>query len=84
MNKKKLLAKMQNNSENVRFGEFVTLIEAFDFKYTRGEGSHEIYKRADVPGIVNIQNENGKAKSYQVEQFLKVVKKYNLKLEDDE
>jgi hypothetical protein len=36
-----------------------------------------------IPEIVNIQNDNGKAKSYQVKQFLSLIEKYNLKLEDN-
>lgn len=82
MNKKKLLAQIQNNSNNVRYGDFVTLIEAFKFRRTRGKGSHEIYGRKDIPEIVNIQNRNGHAKSYQVDEFLSLIEKYNLELED--
>lgn len=83
MNKKKLLAKIKNNSKNVRYGDFVTLIEAFDFERVRGKGSHEIFKRTGIADTINIQNHNGYAKSYQVKQFLSTVEQYNLKLEDD-
>ena len=82
MNKRKLLAKIQNNSKNIRYGDFVTLIEAFHFKRIRGEGSHNVYENKDVPEMVNIQNEEGKAKPYQIKQFLSLIEKYNLKLED--
>ena len=82
MNKKKLLAKIKNNSENVRFNDFVTLINAFNFEIIRSKGSHFIYERKDVPEMLNIQNKKGKAKSYQVEQFLELIEKYNLELED--
>ena len=82
MNNRKLLAKIQNSSKNIRYGDFVTLIEAFSFRRIRGEGSHNIYERIDVPEMVNIQNEEGKAKPYQVKQFMSLVVRYNLKLED--
>lgn len=82
MNKKKLLAQIQNSSKNVRYGDFVTLIEAFEFRRKRGKGSHEIYGRQDIPEIVNIQNRNGYAKSYQVDEFLSLIEKYNFELED--
>jgi len=36
-----------------------------------------------VTEIVNIQNDNGKAKPYQVKQFLSLIEKYNLNLEED-
>jgi len=83
MNKQKLLAKIQNNSLNVRYSDFVTIVEAYGFRRTRSNGSHEIYRCKGVVEIVNIQNDNGKAKSYQVKQFLFLIEKYNLKLEDD-
>jgi len=33
--------------------------------------------------VVNIKNDNGQAKPYQVNQFLSLIEKYNLKLEDE-
>ena len=42
MNKQKLLEKLTNNRKNVRYGDFVTLIEAFGFEYDRTKGSHAI------------------------------------------
>ena len=68
---------------NVRYSDFVMLIKTYVFRRTRGNGSHEIYRRKDIMDIVNIQNDNGQAKSYQVKQFLSLIEKYNLKLEDD-
>lgn len=82
MNKRKLLAKLQNNSKNVRYGDFVALIEAFGFRYERAEGSHNMYKHKNVPKIINAQNEKGQAKSYQIKQFLALVEKYEIELED--
>jgi len=84
LNKQKLLAKIQNNTVNMQYSKFVTLIKAYGFRRTRGNGSHEIYRRKGVADIVNIQNDNGHAKSYQVKQFLSLIEKYNLKLEDDD
>ena len=83
LTKQKLLAKIQNNTTSIRYNDFVALIKAYGFKRTHSNGSHEIYRRQDIPDIVNIQNDNGKAKSYQVKQFLSIIEKYNLKLEDD-
>ena len=82
MNKRKLLARLQNSRKNVRYSDFVTLIEAFGFEYVRTNGSHNVYERKDVPEILNIQEEKGQAKPYQVKQFLVIIEKYNLKLED--
>jgi len=82
LNKRKLLSKIQNSSKNICFGDFTMLVEAFRFKRMRSEGSHNVYKREDVPEMVNIQNNDGKAKPYQIKQFLSLIEKYNLELED--
>jgi hypothetical protein len=41
--------------------------------------------RGEHPGsLVNLQEVDGKAKAYQVQQVLKLVEQYNLRLEDEE
>ena len=86
MNKRKLLEKLTNSQKNVRYSDFVALIEAFGFEYDRTKGSHTMYKHMGVPKIMNIQDDKGQAKPYQIRQLLDMVKNYNLKLEgeDDE
>jgi predicted RNA binding protein YcfA (HicA-like mRNA interferase family) len=59
------------------------LVEAFGFRLSRVKGSHHIFVHAGVPELVNLQEVKGKAKPYQVRQFLKLVEEYNLTLEDD-
>ena len=71
-----------NNQKNVLFSDFITVVEAFGFDCTRREGSHRIFKNASVAEFINLQDENGKAKPYQIKQFLSLVEKYKLKLED--
>ena len=82
MNKRKLLEKIYNNKKNVKFNDFIIIVEAFGFSQIRTKGSHYIYARNDVYDLVNIQNEKGEAKPYQVTQFLNIIEKFNLKLED--
>ena len=81
MNKKKLLKKVLTNSRNISFDEFRTLVEAFGFELDRTSGSHHIFKKQDVRELVNIQSVDGKAKPYQIKQFLMLVERYNLQLE---
>ncbi len=57
------------------------LLEAFGFKLKRVKGSHHIYKHANVPYLVNIQNRKGNVKSYQVDQFIDIIKEFKLSLE---
>jgi predicted RNA binding protein YcfA (HicA-like mRNA interferase family) len=82
MKKRKLLQKLISGSKNVRFSEAVTCVEAFGFKLYRTKGSHHIFINSVIPELINLQNVNGKAKPYQIRQFLKIVEKYNLQMED--
>jgi hypothetical protein len=82
MNKKKLLQKILNNQKNIRFSELHELVIAFGFYLSRINGSHHIFAHKSIKELVNIQDDNGMAKSYQVKQFLNLIEKSNLKLED--
>jgi predicted RNA binding protein YcfA (HicA-like mRNA interferase family) len=81
--KRKLIQKLLSGSKNIRFSEAQAAIEAFGFQLTRISGSHHIYIHPDVPELINLQNVNGMAKPYQINQFLEIVERYNLKLEDE-
>jgi predicted RNA binding protein YcfA (HicA-like mRNA interferase family) len=61
----------------------VGLVEAFGFRLSRISGSHHIFVHPDIPELVNLQNVKGQAKPYQISQFLKLVERYNLSLEDE-
>ena len=82
MNKRKLLKLILNNQKNVKFNDFVIILEAFGFLRARTEGSHHIFKNSSVREIINIQNINGEAKPYQIKQFFFLVEKYNLEMEE--
>ena len=84
MSKQKLLKKILAGSKNVRFDEMAALINAFGFELARVSGSHHIFIHPTVDELLNLQNVNGQAKPYQVRQFLKLVERYNLRLEDEE
>jgi len=82
--KRKLLHKVLSRSKDIRFNEMVTLVEAFGFRLSRVKGSHHIFVHPQVQELVNLQNVNGKAKPYQIRQFLRLVERYNLTLEGEE
>jgi predicted RNA binding protein YcfA (HicA-like mRNA interferase family) len=46
-------------------------------------GSHHVFSHPDIPELINIQEVDGQAKPYQVRQFLKLVERHDLQLEDD-
>ncbi len=80
--RQKILQKVLNNPKNVRFLEVKSIVEAFGFKLSRISGSHHIFTHSNLSEIVNLQNVNGRAKSYQVKQFLRLVERYNLELNE--
>jgi hypothetical protein len=41
------------------------------------------YPRPGIPELVNLQDVKGQAKPYQIRQFLKLVEKHDVKLEDE-
>jgi predicted RNA binding protein YcfA (HicA-like mRNA interferase family) len=84
MNKRKLLAKVLASSNNVSFRDMVSLVEAFGFRLSRVNGSHHIFIHPQVRQPVNLQEVKGKAKPYQVRQFLLLVEEYELVLGDAE
>ena len=71
-----ILRALRNNSKNVRFADLARLCDAY-FGEPRQRGtSHRVY-RTPWPGDprVNIQNDKGKAKPYQVRQVVKAIEK---------
>jgi predicted RNA binding protein YcfA (HicA-like mRNA interferase family) len=83
MNRHKLLRKILTSPNNIQFTEMVNLLAGFGFVLSRTSGSHHIFECPGVPELVNIQNVKGQAKPYQIRQFLKLVEKHNLQLEEE-
>ncbi len=59
----------------------ISLTQAFGFRVDRTQGSHHILIHPNGPRPLNLQKVNGQAKPYQIQQFLKAVEQYNLKME---
>ena len=83
MKQQKLLQKMISGKANIRFAEVCKIVEAFGFRLDRVNGSHHIFVHPDVTELINLQEVKGKAKPYQIKQFLSIVEKYNLQLRED-
>jgi predicted RNA binding protein YcfA (HicA-like mRNA interferase family) len=84
MRSRRLLAKLaRGDLQNVAFSDIRRLVEAFGFHLLRISGSHHIYSHPDLPEVVNLQEVRGQAKPYQIRQFLRLVERYNLLLEND-
>lgn len=77
----KILRAMENNPKGIRFKDLCQVCEQYFGPARQGGSSHRIYK-TPWPGDprVNIQNDKGMAKAYQVKQVLEAIRK--LKNED--
>lgn len=62
---------------NIRFSDFIRLVEAHGFVFAGQEGSHKGYRHA-CGAVLNLQEKDGEAKPYQIDQFLKIVDAYGL------
>ena len=80
--KQKLLRQILNSQKNVSFQDLVILVKAFGFTLSRISGSHHIFVHPNIPNLVNIQDVKGKAKPYQVRQFLTLVETHNLTIDN--
>ena len=83
MTKRKILQKIRAGSKNIRFSDMIELVEGFGFRLSRTDGSHHIFVHPDIPELVNLQEVKGQAKPYQMRQFLKLIERHSLKLEED-
>jgi hypothetical protein len=59
------------------------LVEAFGFELRRTSGSHHVYAHQDVRELLNLQDVRGQAKPYQIRQFLRLVERYALRMEEE-
>lgn len=79
---KKILEKVLAGSKNIAFNDFILLVKGFGFHLSRTSGSHHIFVHPKVKELVNLQNVKGQTKPYQIKQFMELVEKYNLQLEE--
>ena len=84
MNRRRLLKRLSQGAlRNVAFGDMINLVEGFGFKQSRVTGSHHIFAHPAIQELVNLQEVKGEAKPYQIRQFLRLIERNNLKLEDE-
>jgi hypothetical protein len=82
LNPHKTLRSIRGGSLDVRFADMRGLVESFGFSLLRVSGSHHIFGRPGLPELVNLQDVSGRAKPYQVRQFMALVARYRLEMED--
>lgn len=82
MKAQKIYEKMLSGSRNIRFEDFCKVAEAFRYRRDRTRGSHHIYEHRQVTRPLNLQNDHGQAKPYQIRQFLRDVEEFHLTMKD--
>ena len=83
MSPKRLLERIaRGDLTNVSFADMGRLVEAVGFVLQRTSGSHHIYVHPEIPEILNLQVVDGEAKPYQIRQFLRLVDRYALRVEE--
>lgn len=73
-----MLQKVINTPQNIRFSEFKNLMEHYGFQFISSRGSHFVYKHPVFQKMLPIQKEDGMAKPYQVNQFLRILEENNV------
>ena len=84
MNRKRLMRRLASGAvQNVAFGDFAGLVRCCGFSLIRTSGSHHVFAHHRIRELINLQNVAGEAKPYQIRQFLRLVERYNLEMEDE-
>lgn len=84
MNPRRLLARVaRGDLANVSFSDMRRLVEAFGFGLRRTSGSHHVFAHPGVRELLNLQEVGGQAKPYQIRQFLRLVERYALSMEEE-
>ena len=65
----KLIEKARNNPDGLSFSDFETLMSRLKWVMDHQSGSHQIWYSPKGYRI-SVQNRSGKAKGYQIKQFL--------------
>jgi len=84
VNRRRLLKRLvEGRLHNVSFRDLVSLAEGFGFRLQRVSGSHHILAHPGIAQMLNLQDVQGEAKPYQIRQFLRLVERHALTLEED-
>ena len=66
-----------NADSNIRFNDLCALLRRLGFD-ERIRGSHHIFSRNDVEGVLNLQPSGSNAKAYQVQQVRQFIRRNGL------
>ncbi len=71
-----IIIQMKQNPKNVRFNDLCKVCDFYFGVARQGGSSHRVYKTPwEGDPRVNVQNNKGKAKAYQVKQVLRAIER---------
>lgn len=80
----RVLARIRRGDvSNVTFADLVRLVDALGFREAGGRGSHRVFVHPRIAELINLQEEHGQAKPYQVRQVANLAQRYDLILEEE-
>ena len=68
--REKLWQKAKQNPQNLTFNEFETLLQQTGWTFSRQKGSHRLWYSPQGKPLTIQPRKDGKAKPYQVQQFI--------------
>lgn len=60
---------------NVRYADAVMLLRTRGFELRRVSGSHHVFAHPSLPELINVQNVQGQAKTYQLRQIVDMARR---------
>ena len=83
MNSRRLLAQiLRGDLANIAFDDLVQLLLDLGCRESGGRGSPRVFNEIGLSELVNLQEERGDAKQYQVRQVASIIRRYNLELQE--
>lgn len=82
MKLRKLLLKTLNAPQNTRFADLCQLASVFGYSLDRVSGSHHIFLHPRATRPLNLQNDKGKVKPYQVRPVLRDIEEFKLTMRE--
>lgn len=76
----KIMSSRQDN--NIGYDEVCNLLKHMGFVYRQNGTSHIVFSKYEYDWIINLQNKNGRCKSYQVAQLRYLFRKEGIGYED--
>ena len=84
MNRRRLLQRiLQGAHHNIAYSDLASLLSGFGFHEVRIRGSHHLFQHPLIPEQVNLQPQKGQAKAYEIREILRLIRRYNLVLEEE-